>query len=61
MHHEVDCGQELFEFTELIGFFGGLVDVEPTFSYFSEGVLDDLFKSSNPTLFSSVEPDLGHT
>jgi hypothetical protein len=37
------------------------MDVEPTFSNLCERIFNDLFKSSNPTLFPGIELDLGYT
>jgi len=60
LHHKVDKSQEFLKFTEFIGFLGSLMDVEPTLAYLSERVLNDLLKSTNPTLFSSIELYLGY-
>jgi hypothetical protein len=60
LHHEVDKSQELLEFTELISLLGGLMDVEPTLTDIIEGSLDDLSKSSNPALLTSVVTDLSN-
>jgi hypothetical protein len=60
LHHEVDKSQELLEFTELISLFGGLMDIEPTFSDVIEGSLDNLSKSSNPALLTSIVADLSN-
>lgn len=60
LHHEIDEGQELLEFTELISLFGGLMNVEPSFTDIIEGSLDYLSKSSNPALLTSVVADLSN-
>lgn len=59
MHHEIDKSQELLELTELVGLFGILLDVEPTFSNIFKGDLDDLGQFTNPTLLTGVVTDVG--
>lgn len=34
------------------------MDVEPAFADIIEGISDDLFQTADPTLLSSVEPDV---
>jgi hypothetical protein len=34
------------------------MNVEPALAYFSEAVFDDFLKAADPTLLTSVEPDL---
>ena len=60
MHHEVDKGEELFQLSELVSLLRALIDIEPAFANVFERSLDNLLKSADPSLLTSVEFHCGN-
>jgi hypothetical protein len=60
LHHEVYHEKELLELPELVGLFGGLVDVKPTFANAGKLLLNDLDETADPPCFSRCMLKLGN-
>lgn len=54
MHHQSDDSQESFQFSEIIGDFGSLFHVEPTFSDAGKIVFNNFCELVDPRTFHMV-------
>jgi hypothetical protein len=61
LHHKVDEVEELFKFTELVGLFRLLKNVEPAFANISEARLNDLLETEDPAGFTGRELESANT